>query len=401
MPFKRKAPAPKKGSKKQQKVEVVEEKDEFTVKSELVIEALQNEKYAVPGTESNRTMLVKIIENCTNLFAQDRHEWQVKMMECVHQALLVVRADLDKEVADIQLLLDTNESKLNELEGARLAAEENVRVKDEALSQAQELQSSRVEALKEAKQIKEESEEIEEEIIEDLVEKKERKDLLRKGAEEMFSVLVAGTCEDPADLIAALQEVLATMNLDESLSACAPTALGRPVDNRGAFDKMSLDYIDCQFKEQRAALDQAIADAEARLATQKETVEAKNLAWNQAQETRDSSKEHVAASKAAKTEANQGLKAAEKAIKEHNKSISSASDDMEEAKGEVATFQAIQDAFIWLHNRNPEPEHVEEPVSIVEDCPEVAPKEDVVQFEVLPEAIAEDDMVEGMCVEVM
>lgn len=343
MGAKRKTPAKAATPKKQKK-------DDVTTKIELLVGALGNEKYELPGPESNRSLMLQVVELALTVVKENRHQWQSDCLGCVDQAINSIRKNLDDEVADIQNIQDNAEGIKKGLEEFEQQKETELEAASTRLEEAQAIHKEKQDLVKEAKKDLKDAKDEEKQTKEDAVTNEEKKEAWAE-ANEQFNRLKDGTDEDPKNTVKALLEVLNEMELDESLLSAAPSALQKKPEKRGCFDGMSIEHVHEQFGIQRAELQKAIDEADTKIAQCGQVVEAKQAAFDSCVSVQDEAKAKVNDCQAEKTEANNNLKAATKAISDHDKNVVNAGKNMVKAVKEVEIFAEVQAAYQWLAER--------------------------------------------------
>jgi hypothetical protein len=336
-----KSPAPKK--------QKVVQKTDLEIKTEFLIEALSNESYELPGSESNRELLVQVVEKALVIPVENRHEWQVRMAACVADAVQAIRSDLDSTVAQIQNLVDNAESMRANLVTKEQEAQTDLDAKTQSLEQAQEVAKEKADVVKTSKADLSAAEDLEQEKRDAAEQYVELKDVLAQAQQDFQNLRDCNVeAADMKNTVDGLLTVLNDMNLDESLLAAAPNALYKPVDKRGCFDGMSLEHIAEQFVIQRETNETDIAESGSRIEAEVANVALKQEAHDAALAAQTEAKQKVAECQEAKTSANSVLKAATRAISDHDKSVKSAEKDLVIAKEDVEVFQEVQDAHQWL-----------------------------------------------------
>eukprot|EP00747_Dinoflagellata_sp_TGD_P114252 gnl/TRDRNA2_/TRDRNA2_171891_c0_seq8.p1 gnl/TRDRNA2_/TRDRNA2_171891_c0~~gnl/TRDRNA2_/TRDRNA2_171891_c0_seq8.p1 ORF type:complete len:398 (+),score=150.24 gnl/TRDRNA2_/TRDRNA2_171891_c0_seq8:86-1195(+) len=313
--------------------------------------------------DSVTEMLGSISKSAMSEYKDQRHPFQVKIVDMVKTTLAGIQASYQKEI-------DAEQAKVSgaEAEKARrdTVAEEATKVLDgkkeaakakkDALTEATAAKKAAEEALKAAEKAQKTGDA-------DLLATGTKKEHLEQLKSEMYTPLKEGTTEGSAGkatatkLVSILQK---EFGFDKTMLNTLPPALAKPAAERGHFDGLVLTQFEEECGKRLAEFSETLAQGEPAKAARAAAVTAAEAALAASAEKLTAASAEKTAADTEEKEAEKVLKEAAKHVKDFAKDFSAATSALEEATGAMTTFlEGAMAAFTELSEREtppPEPE---------------------------------------------
>lgn len=351
-------------------------------------------------------LVLKLVKPSLQDFVEDRHAFQLRTTDMINEVLTQIEGQLAETTADKQTVIDT----ADEVRGTNTAALEAIvaaiAAKETEITGFEEVLSTDQDALIQCTLAKDEAQEVYDVLKADRAAASGMIDLATKGQAEFDDMIGAAPETNKAGKKRMLEftQVLKKINCDDSMMQAAPAALAKQAEDRGMFDKLTLDSISKTFTDFLTAKNECITTAD-----DKETVAFGTIETCRTAETEADNK--VNTSQANLSTANSELKQLKKDKKEqesvgqsHEVAVVLAESERDEAQAAEEEFALTFAAFQELKERTgvvPEvvEEEEEEKMEVedaVDESPvvEESPVEEVAEES--PVEVAEESPVEQM-----
>lgn len=321
-------------------------------------------------SESCRAMLTASVPHSLTLPVEERHE-------CQEMFVRMIGAAMNEMQSKLQEAADTEKAQVSVVEDSKKALDSTIETAQTKLTDATRVTAQKKELFEAATKAKVDAEAMlahkkQEQMTGDasLVEIRKRKDALQVGVDESLKVIMTSATEaELGQAYAALQPLLADLQVDDSLTTVLPTACGKTRADRGPFDNMAIEALDTCIKDKIAELERILENGA-------EGASVRAAAVTAAQQDFDAKTAEVEQADSAVTVAVEeekavveSLKAARKALAAYEpeyKAATKARDEKEEAlknftEYNMACFEMLRDKTLT------KPVVVETPVAAEED----------------------------------
>jgi len=314
---------------------------------------------------SCKEMLTEIVHSSLAVFAADRHAYQTQAVKMLEETLEGVHAQMrnavseaqakvdnaDREKASRAAVLESAEKNLTDLEQSAAAAKDAVE-SSKAAGASAKANSANAQAAVEGKDAE----------VAATRELKAKLESALKDAWEPSKISKAS-----AKCLHALEKVLTDVGVEAGLVDSLPDTLKKDPEARGTFDGLVVKHVEDQTAQYIAKTDRGLKDAEQ---SKVDLADAKAAAEAALAGADEKSKAASTASQAAEVALKEGkaaLKQAQAAVVNFEREMSTAGDDLEEAKAAQSSFadgtlQSFAALKALAPPPEPEPELAEAPV---------------------------------------
>ncbi|CAE8637720.1 unnamed protein product [Polarella glacialis] len=304
---------------------------------------------------------------------EERHEYQERIVQMLGEVINSVESGLQAEIQAAQQKVAAADGEKARREAEAQAADADVLAKTEAVSAGKLVASEKgtaqaqaAEALATAKAAQKAGDASLELAV-------AKKDKLVSVLSSAFLPLKEGSAESAKEAVAAVTKLGKEFSFDGALLTSLPSALTKPLAERGSFDTLVIDQVEAEIQKYISGYTTQLSEGEAGLqerATQVSTAFAEQAASS---ETLQAAQVAFKNAQAAQHEAEINQKLKHKELKQFGPEMKQIQSDLREAQESLSELQASALAdFKELAERSihpPEPEPVVEPVVVEVEAP--------------------------------
>jgi len=243
--------------------------DPVLTKISTIVAAIQDANFVVPGTDTNREMLVAIASSVLATPIDARHEQQQSMCDVFKDLFTNEESRLTDRITEAQ-------AKVTEATNALATCKATAATAETALKEkTNELKAKQVEVAEDV-QATRNAESTFKELMSELADLEQIKEIDVEAQEaatnmksEHFIVLHEGSWEGditPKDHVKALQSFFRKLHVDASLVAALPRALGCKSTERSEFDSLVVSELEKKLESRLAELAEKIQGNDAAIA---------------------------------------------------------------------------------------------------------------------------------------
>jgi len=307
-------------------------------------------------------MLSCVVAKTLGVYADERHEFQTKLVTMIGESLSTLQSSLEEAVATAQTAVDGAEAEKAAREKAVEDAEATLKAKEEALVAADETLRAATEAVSGATTALKDAEDAQKTGDAELAESTKMKEEVEAAYAKYGQMKeAAGAAPDIKDV----KKVMDKLGCEEQALAFIPETLKKESSARGPFDAIIMKTIEDTLTAKISALTETLGSAETDTAARKAAVEAATTTLTAASDKQVVDKTAKDEAATAAKEARSALKDAKKAISTYESDMKSAEKVLASAKAKLAGFSdGALAAFNGLKDKvtpPPEPEKPEEP----------------------------------------
>jgi len=306
--------------------------------------------------DSVKEMLVAVVDSSLGIYADERHEFQIKAVEMIGVAMTGIHQVLTKKVADAQAKLDGAGADKVARETAVSEGETNLVAKQAATTEKESLLVEETTAYEEADRALKASEAAQVSGDADL----QVAVLDRQSVEEVLAS-IKGPLKEGAATSSELKHLLAVAKkagCEDTLLSSVPSALKAAPAERGVFSSMVVGQLEESLSKCVDTLATKIADGDTAKLQRASAVEEAKAALDRAACKKGSTASALAEAKAAQKEATAALKEAKASLKSFDPEMKQAASDLKDATDILSRFvESPNAAFQELKDRaTPAPE---------------------------------------------
>lgn len=318
------------------------------------------------------SMLSAMSENALRSCKDERHSYQVAVVDMIGSVLDGVEAELRNTVAGHQEIIARSDEVRATRTSAVKAAEAHLEERKATTQKAKYALAEDAEAYKNAKEAVASAQVAQKHLEKELDATAKQKDRLESTVNDFFKPLAVGsvTGEEAQRLAESLLASLSKLSLEESMMTALPDAITKEPSTRGSFDTSVVENAETALANLIAKATSDLSAAEPRKAEAAETLKAAEAAFENAKEKQHKSAAAYNEARNSSLESEAALKAAEQTLADLDPEVRKAQKDLEAAEKDLAAFcSGAKSSFAELRDRvlPLEPEVAEEAPEAVEE----------------------------------
>lgn len=318
------------------------------------------------------SMLSAMSENALRSCKDERHSYQVAVVDMIGSVLDGVEAELRNTVARHQERIARSDDDRATRTAAVKAAEAHLEERKATTQTAKYTLAEDAEAYKNAKEAVASAQVAQKQFYLLLDATAKQKDRLESTVNDFFKPLAVGsaTGEEAQRLAESLLASLSKFSLEESMMTALPGAITKEPSTRGSFDTSVVENAETALANLIAKATSDLAAAEPRKAQAAEALKEAEAAFENAKEKQHKSAAAYNEARSAQLESEATLKAAEQTLADLDPEVRKAQKDLEFAEKDLADFcSGAKSSFAELRDRvlPLEPEVAEEAPEAVEE----------------------------------
>lgn len=338
-------------------------------------------------------LVIKLVKPCLSEVIESRHELQTRCISHVEECLTTIESDLKAATAEHETVIVT----ADEVKAANTKKREEViaaiEAKEAAISGFETVLDAAQAALMEASVARDEAQEVYDALKSESAENTKLIDIATKGHADFDDMIVNTPDAGKAGKKKMLEfsTVLKKIDCDASLIAAAPTALTKPAEEQGMFDKLTIESITSVFKKFLEAKNAFAAEQDTKETTAWEAIESARTVESEADAKVKSAESTLATANSELEQLNTDRSDVETLIEDHDFKVSVAESEKVDALAAEDDFAKVFAAFRELVVRTdivPEVEEVVEEMEVEEEVVAEEPVEEVVVEEPVVEEAA-------------
>jgi len=316
--------------------------------------ALKNKEYELPNLPHEaKELLLATADFAFKSEAADRHRVQSTNVRFIGEFIQDVRAKLEGALDDTRRFVEGANETEGELEANLEAAKQALSAKKDEIKEREGVKKADTVALEEAAGNVEKAKITEKEL------EKQKAHLTKEHTnangvfEECFLVLKENPTVDKKAQKGQMKRIsqqLAAMNAGDSMTKGLPSALLKSLEERGDFDRMTINAVEELFKKACAEREARISAQDASMQAAADATEAAKQNSEHAQMKLQESTVNLSNAEDEKEQCGENVKNAHHEIKEHAKKVKSATGQLKVCEQKVAEFLKTEEAFAFLQN---------------------------------------------------
>lgn len=333
--------------------------------------ALKNKEYEVSNLPHEaKELLLATVDLAFKGEAADRHRVQTTNVRFIGEFIQDVRAKLEAALDDTRRFVEGANETEGELEANLEAAKQAFQAKKDEIKEREGVKKADTAALEEAAGNVEKAKITEKEL------EKQKANLTKEHTnangvfEECFLVLKENPTADKKAQKGQMKRIsqqLAAMNAGDSMTKGVPSALLKSLEERGDFDRMTINAVEELFKKAFAEREAKISAHDASMQAAADATEAAKQNSEAAQLKLQGSTVGLSNAEDEKEQCGENVKNAQQEIKEHAKKVKSATGQLKVCEQKVAEFLKTEEAFAFLQNFSSKKPGLEEEEPAVEE----------------------------------
>lgn len=306
-----------------------------------VVDALQDKTFTHDTIDmSVRELLASCGAAALETVAEERHQFQTRMVEMVEDALNGMRSNLQKTMDEQNTFASNTDNVKSQHEEDLAAAQEARDAKQTEIAEKTETRNNASDALGNASEAAAKAAEAA--VKADSA--KEDTAMAKQAALDLYKECFMPLKDTPeidggGTLLRRLEKEMEGMDVvDESLQKAAPNALVKAVKDRGQFDNIALDSLKKIFLQFDSDSAYTIENADALAAQARKKSDELKAAQEVAENVKNVAQEALTQAKKELTEIQKTIKEHEKALKGHDKRVAEIDKDKLEAEAALECF---------------------------------------------------------------
>lgn len=350
--------------------------DPVQKKIQVVVDALADEDFVIPGPASCREMLIDIAPASLKTPADERHANQTEVISMLQQACEAEREKRQARVDQVQTTVDAASDERAVKVKAKEEAEATLKTgKDETESKKQALWKAE-EVVAESKDFLKQFKKTHSKAASELDELLQEQQHVVEVQQDSLKSLKEGSCfENDKDVkkhVGKVASVLKDIDVEVALLKSLPQALGSKPEERGSFDQLAIQQIEENIATFVETLGEKIKAAETKVSEEDAACVASDAVIEVAEEKQQACEKVLAEANEQEVVLTAAVTSARTVVKEHTKEVRQRNNVLVEAQIDLNKVDDVQSAIAFLQDRvAPPPADPKEHAIEVEDAIEI------------------------------